>query len=452
VKLPPSVKKTVQDVRSILEPTHPKLAKMFAACFPNTLETTTEVLSDGTSYIFTGDIPAMWLRDSSAQVRPYLPLAKQDPAVGSIIEGLLKRQMMYIDIDPYANAFNREPNGRCWHRDDTRMNDWVWERKYEVDSLCYPLQLAYLYWQATGRTSIFDAPFKHILKRILDLWRREQRHLELSPYRFVRGRKGHEGTVLYNDGLGRPVNDTGMTWSGFRPSDDPCRYGYLIPSNAFAVVVLWHMEEVAQRVYGDRRLAASAAQLAREIDEGIQTYGIVEHPRYGAIYAYETDGFGNYNLMDDANVPSLLSLPYLGYTTIDDPIYQNTRRFVLSEDNPHYAEGKYARGIGSPHTPAGYVWPMSLVMQALTSQDEEEIEELLSILTQTDAGTGFMHESFDPDDPHSFTREWFAWANSLFGQLVSSWCGKRVRTGRVSFSVEEYDSLVERTLEVELVS
>lgn len=452
MKVPVCVQRAVEDVLRVLEPTHPKLARMFANCFPNTLATTTEILEDGTCYVFTGDIPAMWLRDSSAQVRPYLPLAKHDPEVQSIIEGLIRRQVMYITIDPYANAFNREPNGHCWHRDDTAMNDWVWERKYEVDSLCYPLQLAYLYWQATGRASIFDAQFKDTLNTILDLWRTEQHHLERSPYRFVRGRRGHEGTVLYNDGLGRPVNDTGMTWSGFRPSDDPCRYGYLIPSNAFAVVVLRHMEEVAERVYEDRRLAASITELAREIDEGIQTYGIVEHPRYGRIYAYETDGFGNYNLMDDANVPSLLSLPYLGYTTTDDAIYQNTRRFALSKDNPHYSAGKYAKGIGSPHTPAGHVWPMSLVMQALTSEDEEEIRELLSMLARTDAGTGFMHESFDPDDPHAFTREWFAWANSLFGQLVDSRCRRRVRIGRESLSVEGMDSLVERTLEVESAS
>lgn len=416
--VPSSIQEAVDEVRMMLEPTHPKLAEMFALCFPNTLETTTEILDDGTTYVFTGDIPAMWLRDSSAQVRPYLPFAKDDPEVQRVIEGLIKRQVMYIGIDPYANAFNREPNGLCWHEDETEMNDWIWERKYEIDSLCYPLQLAYLYWQATGRESIFDAQFEGALTTVRDLWRREQRHPERSTYRFIRRMEGREEIVLHNDGLGSPVNRTGMTWSGFRPSDDACTFGYLIPSNAFAVVVLRQMEEVAREVYGDERLAASLDDLAREIDYGIQTYGIVDHPKYGRMYAYETDGFGNYNLMDDANVPSLLSLPYLGYTTVDDPVYQNTRRFVLSEDNPYYAEGEHARGVGSPHTPAGTVWPMSLVMQALTSDDEEEIEAILEMLMRTDADAGYMHESFDPDDPQTFTREWFAWANSLFGQLI----------------------------------
>ncbi len=430
-KVPLSINRTIQEIYSLLEPEEPKLAAMFAACFPNTLETTTEILEDGTSYVFTGDIPAMWLRDSSAQVRPYLPLAQDDPELQSIIEGLIERQVMYIGIDPYANAFNREANGRYWHPDETEMNDWIWERKYEVDSLCYPLQLAYLYWRATGRTAIFDAGFQGALTTIRDLWRREQRHCERSSYRFVRRRMEGEENVLPNHGLGMPVNYTGMTWSGFRPSDDACTFGYLIPSNAFAVVVLRQMQEVAEVVYGDARLVESLAELAGEIDYGIQTYGIVDHPRYGKLYAYETDGFGNYNLMDDANVPSLLSLPYLGYTTPDDPVYQNTRRFVLSEDNPYFAAGKHARGVGSPHTPPGYVWPMSLIIQALTSQDEEEIRELLQVLMGTDAESGLMHESFDPDNPTTFTRAWFAWANALFAQLVAGWCEGRGSGDRI---------------------
>jgi hypothetical protein len=223
---------------------------------------------------------------------------------------------------------------------------------------------------------------------------------------------------LRNHGKGMPVNFTGMTWAGFRPSDDACRFGYNIPGNAFAVVTLREMAQMAEIVFHDRVLQKKAMDLAEEIDYGIQTYGVIDHPRHGRIFAYETDGFGHYHLMDDANVPSLLSLPYLGYCAKDDPLYRATRRFVLSQDNPYYYAGKRAAGIGSPHTPDRHVWPISLVMQALTSDDEQEIATVLQTLTTCDGGTGFMHESFHVDDPGQYTRAWFAWANSLFGELV----------------------------------
>jgi len=415
-KLPLAVQQALSEMETKLAH-NPKLAQMFKNCFPNTLETTTRKLEDGTSFVFTGDIPAMWLRDSSAQVRHYLPLAAQDEELQQIIEGLVKRQIMCIHIDPYANAFNAEANDNRYDRDLTELSPWVWERKYEVDSLCYPIQLAYLYWQATGRTEIFDETFRSAVRLILELWKTEQRHAELSPYRFARENCPPSDT-LRNNRMGMPVNYTGMTWSGFRPSDDACTFGYLIPANMFAVVALRYVEEIANRVWDDPELANAAAELREEIDYGIQTYGTYLHPKYGKIYAYETDGFGNYNLMDDANVPSLLSIPYIGYADHDDPVYRNTRKFILSRDNPYFYEGKYARGIGSPHTPDGYIWPISLAMQALTSKDEAEVKELLQMLQRTDADTDFMHESFDPDNPADFTRPWFAWANSLFGELI----------------------------------
>ncbi|KRE50070.1 glycoside hydrolase family 125 protein [Paenibacillus sp. Soil724D2] len=396
---------------------HPKLLAMFKNCYPNTLETTTKLMNDNTAFVFTGDIPAMWLRDSSAQVRHYLPLTAGDKELQEIVAGLIRRQVAYIHIDPYANAFNEEANDNRYDQDLTELNPWIWERKYEIDSLCYPIQLSYLFWKATGRTDMFDDSFRSAVHTIISLWKTEQRHAEQSPYRFARIDCPPSDT-LRNNRMGMPVNYTGMTWSGFRPSDDACTFGYLIPANMFAVVVLRYMEEIAQLVWDDQECVHLAAELREEIDFGIQTYGTYLHPKYGKIYAYETDGFGNYNLMDDANVPSLLSIPYLGYTTSDDPVYQNTRRFVLSSDNPYHFEGEYAKGIGSPHTPKGYIWPISLAMQALTSEDETEVSELLEILMRTDADTGYMHEGFDPNSPTDYTRPWFAWANSLFGELI----------------------------------
>jgi uncharacterized protein len=393
----------------------PQLDRMFRQCFPNTLDTTT-VLTEDDTYIITGDINAMWLRDSCAQVHPYLPFAGEDEVLARVIKGLIQRQARYINIDPYANAFNFEPNGRGHQDDETDQSPWLWERKYEVDSLCYPVRLAYNYWKLHGDQSIFTEEWYEAAQKIVDTWRVEQDHSQ-SPYRFVR-RNCVPTDTLPNDGLGNPVAITGMTWSGFRPSDDSCTYGYLIPAQMFAVVELAHLTEIFHHVYRDFILAAECQNLQSEIDRGIQAYGIVNHPEYGEIFAYEVDGFGNSVLMDDANVPSLLSIPYLGYATVDDPVYRNTRRFILSPDNPYYQEGSHARGIGSPHTPKGYIWHIALIMQALTSTTREETPEILEMLKRTDAGTGFMHESFDPNDPNTFTRPWFAWANTLFGELI----------------------------------
>lgn len=401
----------------------PRLAAMFSQCFPNTLQTTTKLLPDDTTYVFTGDIPAMWLRDSSAQLSPYVSLAAEDEDLRRVIAGAIRRQIAYILIDPYANAFNEEANGAAWAKDETRTNPWVWERKYEIDSLCYPLWLSRRYWQATGDTSVFDEDFRRAAETILSLWRTEQFHFERSPYRFQRFDCPPSDTLV-DGGRGAPVGYTGMTWSGFRPSDDACRYGYLVPSNMFATVVLQHVAEVAQQVWSDEALATAALDLRSQIETGLQMHARVE--REGErIYAYEVDGLGHQHLMDDANVPSLLSMPYLGYCAADDPVYLATRRFILSEANPYYYSGSQARGIGSPHTPDGYVWHIALAMQGLTASTVAEMDGVVDMLEATDGGTGFMHEGFHPDDPATFTREWFAWANSIFAEFVMTWLRRR---------------------------
>nr|WP_309738306.1 glycoside hydrolase family 125 protein [Paenibacillus sp. SORGH_AS_0338] len=393
---------------------------MFRQCYANTYETTLQRLADGSTFVITGDIPAMWLRDSTAQVRHYLPVAVHDTEVADMIAGVIRRQIFYIGIDPYGNAFNIEDNDHRYDIDLTELNGWVWERKYEIDSLCYPIQLSYLFWKATGRTDLFDESFRTVLHRIIDLWRCEQHHDDHSPYVFMREDCPPSDT-LRNQGKGMPTSYTGMTWSGFRPSDDACTFGYLIPSNMFASVVLGYIAEIAIDMYHDERLATKALRLQEEIDFGIENYGTVIHPQYGKIYAYETDGQGNHNLMDDANVPSLLSIPYLGYRAVEDKVYQNTRAFVLSEHNPYYFTGIAASGIGSPHTPTDYIWHIALSMQGLTSTDPLEIKSILDTLASTHADTGFMHEGFHKDDPTKFTRPWFAWANSLFAELVSQY-------------------------------
>lgn len=417
LELPQSIQDVLAEADTALAH-RPKLLKLFKNCFPNTLETTTKLLDDGTTFVITGDIPASWLRDSVEQVIHYVPFAKEDKDLQRIIGGLIKRHVQYVRIDPYANAFNESANDWHWNKNDgTEMSPWVWERKFEIDSLCFVVRLAYLYWKETQLTDIFDQNFREAMEEIVKVFRTEQVHMEQSPYTFARD-NGIPHDSLQNKGKGMPVNYTGMVWSGFRSSDDACDFHYNIPGNMFAVVALRQMGEFFEWIFRDQDYVRELKGLEQEIDRGIQLYGIYRHPEFGPIYAYETDGFGNYCLMDDAGTPGLMSIPYLGYVSTDDSIYQNTRRFALSKENPFYYEGTAAKGIGSPHTPPNYIWHMALSMQGLTSSTKEEKLELIQMLENTDADTGFMHEGFHADDPTVFTRKWFAWSNSLFSQLV----------------------------------
>lgn len=403
-----------------------KLAAMYRNCFRSTWDTTLQ-RSDGTVFLVTGDIPAMWLRDSSAQVYHYVPHAGKYPEVRAAIAGLLERQFRYILLDPYANAFNREANDRRNHLDDTSWTEaarpWIWERKYEVDSLCYPIRLAHHFWKTTGDASFCNATFLQAAKEILSVWETEQRHGEQSPYYFRRSRCRPSDT-LSHDGQGVPVGYTGMTWSGFRPSDDACQYGYLIPANFFAVKSLEQMEEIFEALLPEENLAGRAHTLREQIQAGLRQYAVADHPDFGPVYAYEVDGLGHFNLMDDANVPSLLSLPYLGCVAADDPVYQNTRRMLLSPANPYYYAGACAKGIGSPHTPPDFIWPISLCIQGLTSVDGNEIREITQMLENMDADTLLMHEGVHKDDATKFTRPWFAWANSIFSEFVEKAAGE----------------------------
>ena len=416
MNIPKSMAERLEYYSSKLEG-NPKLQQLYKNCFLSTWNTALQKCDDGSYFVLTGDIPAMWLRDSAAQVTHYIPLAN-DPEVADVIEGVIRRQFMYIAIDPYANSFNIEANDKGHAGDIPPKGPWVWERKYEVDSLCYPIRLMYLYWKATGKTELVKEILEKTVEIILDVWTTEQHHFEKSTYRFTRPNARKAWSTIHNNGMGNPVVYTGMTWSGFRPSDDGCEYGYLTASEMFAVVVLKYMAEMLTEVCGNEALAARCMELRSQIDEGIKKYSTVEKEGYGTIYACETDGMGNYAMIDDANIPSLLSIPYIGYAPADDEIYQNTRRFLLSKDNPYYFEGKYAKGIGSRHTPENYVWHMALVMQGFTSIDDNEKRELLDMLVACDADTGFLHEGFNVDNPKEFTREWFTWPDSLFAEYV----------------------------------
>jgi len=354
-----------------------------------------EFAPDGTAYVKTGDIPAEWLRDASAQVRPYLYYAKTDPAVRELLRAIIAREAKYVQVDPYANAFT--------------LDYRVWEEKYELDSLAYPVVLAWSYWHETGDSSIFTADESKALDAILATMQREQNHPRNSRYTHKE---------LPNDGNGRPSGYTGMIWTGFRPSDDACYYNFLIPSEMFAVVALGDVAQIERQVYHNQGKAQQAKTLRDQVQHGIQTYGLVPVKKYGKIYAYEVDGLGSAILTDDANVPSLLSAPYIGYTSVSNPYYLNTRAFLLSQDNPSYYTGNVARGIGSYHTPDHWVWPLALVMQGLTANSSTEKLDVLNQLLASDPGDHLLHESFDPNDPKRYTRPDFGWPNALFSEYV----------------------------------
>jgi uncharacterized protein len=407
------------------------LATLFENCFPNTLDctVTTKKLPNGKpdTFIITGDINAMWLRDSSAQVWPYLPYAKGDEQLTKLFHGLIGRQARCILIDPYANAFKQNPTDPdfWWTENDVTdtKKPGVAERKWEIDSLCYPIRLAYGYWKATGDTKPFDDEWRKAMGTIVDTFKKEKKRKPGDGSYYFRRESEN---ALINNGYGACADNVGMIRSGFRPSDDACTYPFLIPSNLFAVTSLRQLAEMGGKVGFEDAFCKKCSNLANVVEGAAQEHGKHKLPGGAVVWAYEVDGKGKTRFMDDANTPSLLGLPYLGICEKDDKLYQDTRKAVWSQHNEYFFTGKWG-GIGSPHTPpdavrppceSHMIWPMSLIMRALTSTNKTEIEECLTTLKETTGGKNFMHESYCQNDPSRFTRPWFAWANTLFGELV----------------------------------
>lgn len=413
-----AVEETIKTIKSKIA--DPELAWLFENCFPNTLDTTvtlTETNGKPDTFVITGDIDAMWLRDSSAQVWPYVPLTSTDEPLRKLIAGVINRQVKCILLDPYANAFLHGNKESEWKSDITEMKPGIHERKWEIDSLCYPIRLAYGYWKATGDTSVFDGEWTTAMELTYNTFVTQQRKTSAGPYSFKRTTAWQTDTVPGN-GMGNPLKPVGLICSIFRPSDDATIFPFLIPSNYFAVTSLRQLSEICEKVTHNTQLAAKSLVLANEVEEALKQYAVAEHLTYGKVIAFEVDGYGNRLMMDDSNVPSLLALPYLGCMDKNDQVYQNTRKFLFSDDHCWFFSGKAASGIGSPHTLKDMIWPMTIIMKAMTSSDKTEIKACLDALKSTHAGTGFMHESFHKDDPTNFTRKWFAWANTLFGELI----------------------------------
>lgn len=398
-----------------------ELAWLFENCYPNTLDTTVDyeiINGKPDTFIITGDIDAMWLRDSTAQVWPYMPLIKKDDKLKNLIKGLVNRQTKCILKDPYANAFYKDLSKKSeWESDKPTPIPGVHERKWEIDSLCYTIRLANEYYQRTQDPSIFDEYWNQAMQLVVKTLRTEQRKHGESPYTFIRQTTSMIDAPTFA-GTGRPLKPVGLIASMFRPSDDATLFPFLIPSNIFAVISLKQLAAINKNVLNNSAFADECSRFANEVDEAIKQYAISNHLDFGNIYAYEVDGFGNKVFMDDANVPSLMSLAYLGAHKTTDTIYQNTRRFLLSDHNPYYLKGKAAEGQASPHTGKNKIWPMGIILRAMTSDNDQEIIKCLTMLKNTHAGTGFMHEAFNKDNPEDFNRSWFAWANTLFGELI----------------------------------
>ena len=410
---PRALASVVRDLRTVLPA---DVVEIFRHAMTSNLREVAQVREDGSVFIVTGDIPAMWLRDSAAQLRPYVMLCGDDPELQDVLVGVLRRQLLFLLTDPYANSFTDLRPSR--HSDDvTDAGPVTWERKFELDSLCFPVDLAHRLWRTTGRTDHLDAVAHEAFKSILDVLEIEQDHEERSTYRFERPH-GPTTDTLVRGGRGRRTTPCGLVWSGFRPSDDACELGFNIPGNMFVAVATTLIAELAEQVLHDRPLAERAGRLSRSVRAAIESHGVATLPDGTRIYAYEVDGSGRQLLMDDANMPSLLSAPLTGYLEPTDPLYLSTRAFVLSPANPYFFRGTHAAGIGSPHTPRGYVWPIALAVQGITSTDPDEKRRCLTTLAATTGGTGRMHESFDPDAPEDFTRPWFSWSDAMFCELV----------------------------------
>ncbi|KAF2261804.1 hypothetical protein CC78DRAFT_535408 [Lojkania enalia] len=451
----------VEDIISRLESKikDPDLYRLFSNSYPNTLDTAikwkgyaTNNSDEELTFVITGDINAMWLRDSANQMQSYLPLlnASTDPnSIASLYRGVINLQARYLLESPYCNSFQppvesgigAAPNPSA--SDDIvypgYSDDFVFECKYELDSLAAFLEVSSNYYNATGDSAFFGKfqwvqAIEALLKVAEDMKRPtygEDGAVLANPYTFSRFTRRSTETFS-NDGAGNPTaNGTGLIRSGFRPSDDSTIFQLFIPANMMFSAYLSSTSEILSKL-GNTELAQRTADLSNSLRAAIEKHGVVEHPKFGKIYAFEVDGFGSATIMDDANIPSLLSTPFLGYP-VDMQTYKNTRSLILSASNPYYMRGPAISAVGGPHTGPGLAWPMASIVRILTSDDDEEIVGELKQLLGSTAGLGLMHESVNSWDANWWSRQWFSWANGLFGQMILDLEDRKPHLLEVSF-------------------
>lgn len=496
----PAMEALIEKMRGVIA--DPDLFRLFENSFPNTLDTmvkwrgfanaTDEATGETTTtdeeltYVITGDIDAMWLRDSASQIYSYVSLLEpsaEPDSLASLWRGLINSHARYIVISPYCHSFQppAESGIQPTHNGAYSLNhpmpaynpSLVFDCKWELDSLASFLQISAAYYERTGDLAFFG---KYRWKQAVEAAVHAAAAMRLGTYDAdgkvlpsawtFTGYTTRGSETLTNDGLGNPVRENGMVRSGFRPSDDACIFQLLTPSNMMFAAYLEQasvmMEGLADG--GDHEAANLTMQmreLAGTIRYGVARDAVVSHRDFGDIFAYEVDGYGGANLMDDANVPSLLALPFWNYTQpskkttaktasksveqrADDAvekaaaeeakhdfakIYQNTRKFVLSMANPYFAQGPVLSAVGGPHLGPGRGWPMAATVAALTAyddlagikagEDRAKVvgEQLRMILDSTD-GKGVIHETVNAWAETTWTRSWFGWANGMFGELV----------------------------------
>lgn len=446
----PLVEKVIDDMNKKM--TDKDLARLFENAFPNTLDTTVRWHVDGTakhkfskkhwdhdawkgpqSFIVTGDINAEWLRDSTNQLAQYQLLAKKDKAIHNLILGAINTQAEYVIGSPYCNAFQPPaPSGL----EPTSQGDgdevhpayepsFVFECKYELDSLAHFLALTNQFYAHTGSVEFLTPRWILALDTLMEVLKAQSRPtfsektgaFQRNEYTFKR--RTDTGTETLNlNGVGNPLaNGTGLIRSAFRPSDDATILGFFIPANAMISVELKKTASMLTKA-SKKELAKRVQDWGEQIEKGVWDYGVVNHKTYGKVFAFEVDGYGSQILMDDANLPSLLALPLLGFTPKDNSIYQNTRKMILSKSgNPYYLSGEQFHGIGGPHVGLQHAWPMSVLTQAMTSDSDEEIRGCLEAVKNVSM-LGLVHESVNVEFGRDYTRSWFAWANSVLAQTV----------------------------------
>ncbi|KAL2173887.1 Six-hairpin glycosidase-like protein [Thermothelomyces heterothallicus CBS 202.75] len=454
-----AIEQVINDITSRMK--DPDLARLFENAFPSTTDTTVKFHTDGKdekikqklrrrreenawvddgewegpqSFIITGDILAEWLRDSANQLKPYQALAKKDPAIFNLILGAINTQSEYVIQSPYCNAFQPPPisglpvsyNGQDDAVHPIYEPGFVFECKYELDSLAHFLALGNEFHRHTGSRAFLNSRWYKAVDTILSVLRAQSESTfdpETGSYQhniYTFQRNTNTGTeTLSLKGIGNPLNNgTGLVRSAFRPSDDATIFGFFIPANAQMAVELGRTAAILRDSAADAELAETLEDWSKRITEGIWEHGVVSHRKYGDVFAYEVDGYGSALLMDDANYPSLLALPLMGFVSADDPVYRNTRRMLLEKTgNPYFLTGKEFRGIGGPHIGLSNAWPMSLLVQAQTSDDDEEIMGCLQLVLES-SKLGLIHESVNVNLAQSYTRSWFAWANGVFAETI----------------------------------